>query len=268
MDINETMDNLKNEAVSKSKSEPSIQSINRAVQILRCFEGNAQLTLTEICRAVGLHKSTAYGIITTLKNNGFLEKDEVTGVYRLGIGLYRLASHVNIDLRSISTPLVHELCDITGETVNFVVPDENYVIYIEKCESKHSVRISTNIGTRLPMYCTAVGKAIMAFMRDPEDVSQLLDKTQLKAITRNTLTSKNDILRELEDTRKRGYAIDREELEYGLVCIAAPVINAVGVPVAALSCSAPIQRMDEENISRISEEVTRYALKISSKLPY
>lgn len=260
------MDN--NEKTPKKSSEPSIQSINRAVKILQCFEEHTQLTLTEICSLVGLHKSTTYGIITTLKNNGFIEKDEETGVYRLGIGLYKLASHVNIDLRTICVPLVHELCDITGETVNLVIPDENHIIYIEKCESKHSMRISTTIGSRLPMYCTAVGKAILAFQQDPDRVSQLLDQTQLTAVTRNTLTSKNAILAELEATRRRGYAIDQEELEYGLVCIAAPIINAVGAPIAAISCSGPLQRMDEENISRISEEVTRYALKISSKIPY
>ena len=260
------MDN--NETAQKSRSEPSIQSINRAVKILQCFDDNSQLTLTEICTLVGLHKSTAYGIVTTLKNNGFIEKDEETGVYRLGIGLYKLASHVNIDLRTICIPLVHELCSVTGETVNLVIPDENHIIYIEKCESKHSMRISTTIGTRLPMYCTAVGKAIMAFHRDPDIVSQILDQTQLAAVTRNTLTSKDAILAELEATRKRGYALDREELEYGLVCIAAPILNAVGAPIAAISCSGPLQRMDEENISRISQEVTKYALKISSKIPY
>lgn len=253
---------------SKNKTEPSIQSINRAIQILRCFEKESQLTLTEICSKVGLHKSTAYGIITTLKNNDFLEKSEETGAYRLGMGLYKLASHVNVDLRSICTPLVHELCNITGETVNLVVPDENYIIYIEKCESKHSMRISTSIGTRLPMYCTAVGKAILAFMPDSSAASNILDQTQLTAITRNTLTSKDAIMHELEETRKRGYAIDREELEYGLICIAAPIINVIGVPIAAISCSGPLQRMDSDTINRVAEEVTRYALKISSKIPY
>ena len=175
---------------------------------------------------------------------------------------------MNIDLRSICVPLVHGLCNVTGETVNLVIPDENHIIYIEKCESKHSMRISTTIGTLLPMYCTAVGKAIMAFHQDPAIVSQILDQTRLTAITRNTLTSKDAILAELEATRQRGYAIDREELEYGLICIAAPIINAVGAPIAAISCSGPLQRMDEENISRISKEVTRYALKISSMIPY
>lgn len=268
MDNNERKRTHKPELAKKGKSEPSIQSIDRAIRILQCFEENSQLTLTEICSLVGLHKSTAYGIATTLKNNGFLDKDENTGNYRLGIGLYKLASHVDIDLRSICVPFVHDLCDVTGETVNLVIPDENYVIYIEKCESKHSMRISTTIGTRLPMYCTAVGKAILAFLPDPGKVSHILDQTQLAAITRNTLTSKDAILEELKVTRERGYAIDREELEYGLICIAAPVINAVGVPIAAISCSGPLQRMDEENISRISREVTRCALIISSQIPY
>ncbi len=266
MDTNAVNDAFTEKTDSHNKSEPSIQSINRAVQILRCFEKKTQMTLAEVCAEVGLHKSTVYGIMTTLKNNGFLDKDYGTGVYRLGIELYKLASHVNVDIRSICNPFVHELCALTGETVNFVVPDENYVIYIEKCESKHSMRISTNIGARLPMYCTAVGKAILAFEPDSETASQLLDRSRLTAVTRYTLTSKNDILKELEQIRQQGYAIDREEFEYGVICVGAPVLNAVGTPIGALSCSGPIQRM-EANIDRIAEEVSRYALKISLKLP-
>jgi len=267
MDTSIANDISAKKTASKKKSEPSIQSINRAIQILRCFENKAQMTLTEVCSQVGLHKSTVYGIMMTLKNNGFLEKDEGRGTYRLGIGLYKLASHVNTDIRSICSPFVHGLCEVTGETVNFVVPDENYIIYIDKCESKHSMRISTNIGARLPMYCTAVGNAILAFQPDPDVASHILDQTQLIAFTRHTLTSKNAIWERLGEIRQQGYAIDREEFEYGVVCVAAPVLNAVGVPIAAISCSGPLQRM-EENISRIAQEVSQCALEISRKLPY
>ncbi|MDO5409863.1 MAG: IclR family transcriptional regulator [Lachnospiraceae bacterium] len=253
---------------SKKKGGVPIQSINRAIQILKCFETSNQLTLAEICEKVQLHKSTVYGIVATLKENGFLDKDEVLSSYRLGIELYKLASHVNRDIRSVCQPFVHELCEITGETVNLVVPDDNYVIYIEKCESKYSMRISTNIGTRLPMYCTAVGKAIMAFMPDQTSVSQILDQTQLKAYTKNTLTNKEAILKSLHEIRQCGYAIDNEELEYGLVCVAVPILDVTGSPVAAVSCSGPIQRMTPDNIDEIAKAVIRYALKMSSRILY
>lgn len=251
---------------SSNVNEPNIQSVSRAVQILKCFRTQHQMTLTEIGKAAGLHKSTAYGIVTTLKNEGFLIKDENTGSYRLGMGLYQLASCFEIDLRKVSMPYINELCHLTGETINLVVPDDNEVVYIEKCESNHSIRISTSIGTRLPMYCTAVGKAILAAYDNDEFVSNLLDRAERTQYTANTVSDKEAIMEELKLIRQRGYSIDNEELETGLICIAAPILNTIGVPVAAISCSGPIQRMDEENIARIAGEVTRIAEKISSLL--
>ncbi len=246
-------------------TEPSVQSIERAVAILRCFEKGSKLTLTEICAAVGLHKSTTYGIVTTLKNSGLLDKNEETGKYQLGVGLYRLVANVELDLRDVCVPHIRSLCETTGETVNMVVPDGTHVIYIEKRESAHSVRISTSIGKRLPMYCTAVGKAILSCM-SPEEASLLLDRTSLVPQTRFTLTGKDDILRQLVEVRERGYALDSEELEYGLVCVAVPIVNAHGVPIAALSCSGPIQRMSEERINVISQELLAHAHAVSAVL--
>lgn len=251
---------------NKTTNEPNIQSVSRAAQILKCFETQHQMTLTEIGKAVGLHKSTAYGIVTTLKNEGFLAKDESTGYYRLGMGLYHLASCFEIDLRKISMPYINELCSLTGETVNLVVPDDDQVVYIEKCESNHSIRISTSIGTRLPMYCTAVGKAILAAYNNEEFVSNILDRTERAQYTGNTLVDKAAIMEELTYIRQRGYSIDNEELEEGLICIAAPILNAIGFPIAAVSCSGPILRMSEENMAHIAQEVIRTAGKISSLL--
>lgn len=251
---------------NRNSNEPNIQSVSRAAQILKCFQTQHQMTLTEIGKAVGLHKSTAYGIVTTLKNEGFLAKDENSGYYRLGMELYHLASCFEIDLRKISMPYINELCSLIGETVNLVVPDDNQVVYIEKCESRHSIRISTSIGTRLPMYCTAVGKAILAYYNNEEIVSSILDRTQFVQYTTNTMVDKNAIMEELKVIRQRGYSIDNEELEKGLICIAAPVLNVIGFPVAAVSCSGPIQRMDEKNMTHIAAEVTRVANRISALL--
>ena len=244
-------------------SEPSIQSIDRAIRILHCFEAKPNLTLSEICSKVGLHKSTVYGILNTLKNNDFLEKDPDTGVYSLGLGLYKLAANVNMDLRRISLPYLQALCNDTTETVNLVVPDGLNVIYVEKCESTSSMHVSTNIGTQLPMYCTAVGKAILAFM-EPQMASNILDQTQLIKKTDNTIISKEGLMQSFSEIRKKGYALDMEELEYGLVCVAAPVINSLGQPIAAISCSGPSRRINEATVDSYGDHVTRCALKISS----
>ena len=243
-------------------SEPSIQSINRAIEILHCFEEKPELSLAEVCTAVKLHKSTVYGILTTLKNNDFLRKDPNTGIYSLGLGLYKLASNVNMDLRRISLPYLQELCNTTSETVNLVIPDGVNVIYVEKCESSSSMHISTNIGTQLPMYCTAVGKAILAFM-DTRQASHILDQSRLVPKTEHTIVVKDELLDVLQDIRRRGYSLDMEELDYGLVCIAAPIVNSFGQPVAAVSCSGSIRHINTGTIPVYSEKVMRCALKIS-----
>lgn len=258
--------NQKPDSGKMNKSEPSIQSIDRAVRILHCFEKKSELSLSEICSEVGLHKSTVYGILTTLKNNDLLQKDPDTGIYTLGLGLYRLASNVNMDLRRIALPHLQGLCNDTTETVNLVIPDGTNIIYVEKCESSLSMHVSTNIGTQLPMYCTAVGKAILAYL-DEEQASRILDQSELIAKTENTITSKDRLLRSLPEIRRRGYALDEEELEYGLVCIAAPVVSSVGQPIAAVSCSGPIRRINPETIPSLAERVTRCALHISEMIP-
>lgn len=246
-------------------SEPSVQSIERAIQVLRCFENSNKMGLTEISKAVGLHKSTTYGIVTTLKNNGLLDKNEETGKYQLGVELYRMVANVHVDLREICHPHIRQLSESTGETINLVIPDDIYIIYIEKQESDRSVKISTSIGKRLPMYCTGVGKAILAFL-PPEESSSILDKTKLIPYTKNTLTSKETITRQMEQTREKGFALDMEELEYGLVCVAVPVLNLKRRPVAALSCSGPKQRMGSERLEIISAEMIQHAAGISRML--
>jgi IclR family transcriptional regulator, KDG regulon repressor len=251
--------------LSNSDSEPSVQSIDRAVQVLRCFEKGDKLGLTEISKAIGLHKSTTYGIVTTLKNNGFLDKNEDTGKYQLGIELYRIAANVQVDLRDVCQPHIKQLCGETGETVNLVIPDDTHVIYIEKWESAHSVRISTSIGKRLPMYCTGAGKAILAFLPDSES-SSILDKSMLVQHTKNTLVSKEALVRQLEEVREKGFAVDMEELEDGLICVAVPIMNPQHRPVAALSCAGPKQRMSAENIDTISVELLKHAREIAQLL--
>jgi len=242
-----------------------VQSINRAIQILRCFENGNKLGLTEISTAVGLHKSTTYGLITTLKNNGLLDKNEDTGKYQLGVELFRIAANVQMDLREICSPHIRQISEYTGETVNLVIPDGINVIYIEKQESDHSVKISTSIGKRLPMYCTGVGKAILAYL-PAQEASSILDRTMLVPYTKNTLTSKESLIKQMEQTRESGYAVDMEELEYGLVCVAVPIINHQRRPIAALSCSGPKQRMSGERIESIFSEMSLHAGEISRML--
>ena len=248
--------------MSGSGDKTTVQSVDRAIAILRCFEQGDKLGITEISRRLGLHKSTVFGLVNTLTANRLLEKAPDSDKYRLGIELFRLGSNAQSSVREIAAPHVKRLMEATGETANLVLPDSGYVVYIDKRESPHSMRICTNVGLRLPMYCTAVGKAILAFMGEDERCIIVGDMV-LTARTENTITSREELLAQLVKIRSDGYAIDDEELEYGLICIAMPILSKMGEPIAAISVSGPKLRMTEEKISEVHAELTKHSHEIS-----
>lgn len=243
-----------------------IQSVNRAVEILRCFESKELLGITEIAEKTGLNKSTAFGIVATLAAEGLLEQDDSTGRYRLGLELFRLGSLVNTSTRRLVMPELEKLAQSLEETVNYVRPEGGDVVYLIKKESSHSMRICTKTGQRLPMYCTAVGKAILAFL--PEDRrSNILKGYQFTPYTENTVADEAALRCQLQSIVKSGYAVESEEFESGLVCVAVPVLNDSGYPVAAISCSGPKARMTEEKIRQCKTELTSCARYLTSILP-
>jgi IclR family KDG regulon transcriptional repressor len=240
----------------------NVQSVNRSIQILRCFLTEPQLSLTEICQMVGLHKSTCFSIIATLKNNGFLERDEENGKYRLGTELYRLAASVNQSIRTISVPHIRQICAETGETVELVIPDDTHITYIEMQESSQWLKIASAVGQRIPMYCTAAGKAILAAM-PPEESSIILDRTKLEPLTAHTRVSKEALMEEFEQIRQQGYAVNMGELESGLIAVATVITNRRGSPVGSISCSIPASRCSKERIEQIGHLLKTHTDNIS-----
>lgn len=242
-----------------------IQSVERAIWILKCFEGHQTLSLSEISRMLSLHKSTTFGLISTLEAYRLLEQDKESGKYRLGIELFRLGSKVNIDLRGIVAPYLDKLVSICGETVNFVIPDGDSVVYLEKKESPHSIRIATALGQREPLYRTATGKAILAKL--PQDVVRdILQRTDFERMTSNTLLSADEVQRELLEIRRKGYAVDNEELEYGLVCLGVAIVDSNGKPVGAISVSGPAFRMTPHNRESFAQCLIDCGKQISARL--
>ena len=243
----------------------TIQSVDRAIGILRCFGHGEKLGITEISKQLGLHKSTVFGLVNTLVKHRLLEKEPDGDKYRLGIELFRLGANVQSGVREICLPHVRQLVEATGETVNLVVPDGTDVVYVEKAESPHSMRICTSIGQRMPMYCTAVGKVILAFMDDDKRTAAVLNM-ELIPRTENSISTREELLSHLEKVRRDGYALDEEELEFGLVCVAVALTGKSGEPIAAISVSGPKQRMIPEKITGIYDELAKHANEISSVL--
>lgn len=251
----------------ETKSEKGIQSVNRAIQILKCFENNEELGVTEISKLMSLHKSTAFGLISTLEMNKLLEKNEDTGKYRLGHELFRLGTKVNSNLRKLTVPYLEKLVDKFQETVNLVVMDNLSVVYLEKVEGGHSMRTSTAAGKRFPLNCTGVGKSMLAGI-PKEELEDKLDRMVFTKYTDKTIGDKDELVKNLDFARKNGYSEDLEELEIGLVCVAAPIYNHLGSAFAAISVSGPKFRMNENLRKEISETLVKYTQEISKKLGY
>ena len=214
---------------------------------------------------VGLHKSTAAGIINTLKAEHFLEQNERTGKLRLGLDLFTLAVNARLELNDICEPYLNALLELTGETVNLAVLDKTEIVYIAKKESAHSIRISTDVGTRMPVYCTAIGKSILAAM-DPAEAENLIDSLDMSSFTERTVIDRMSLISALGIIRREGIAYDFEELEYGLICIAAPLYYRKGNPVGAISVSGPSVRMDSRARAGISEHLLRITDQVCREL--
>ncbi|MHC1758351.1 MAG: IclR family transcriptional regulator [Negativicutes bacterium] len=204
-----------------AKTKINLQTISRSIQLLRCFDDEQELGISELAQRLGIAKSTVYGIVSTLENHSFLEQDSRTGRYRLGTEIFRLGTKVKSDLLNLVKPYMEKLVTDFSETVHLVVPDQCSILYIHKIESPHSMRICSRVGERLPLYCTAVGKAILAQMGEEEQAA-VISATSFHPYTPYTIWDKNILLQELAKVKAAGFAVDREELEMGLTCAGSP----------------------------------------------
>lgn len=237
----------------------------RALEILQCFYNTDELRLGEISKKLNLNKSTAYGLIRTMESYGFLSQDSDTGKYRLGMSLFRLANNIDSSLRTLGRTSLGSLVHEFGETANLSVRVGDYNMYLEKLESPYSVRISSAPGAMYPLYLTAMGKCILSYLPD-EEVSGILSRFTYIQYTPNSLMSNEEVRRELELVRQRGFSIDNEERELGLTCVAVPVFNGQNEVIAALSVSGPSQRMPREKINTIQLMLRNEARNIQMRL--
>lgn len=226
------------------KRKNPVQAVERAIQILKCYETYELLGISELSRLLGRPKSTISGLVAALEADLLLEQDPDTGKYRLGRTMFRLGSRYKQDLRGKSMPFLQKICDLTGETVNLVIPDGRNVLYIAKVESNQSIRISTTVGGSQPMYCTAVGKAILAYTA-PHKAQELLGDPEYLSFTSKNIDL-HKLLEQLPQIRQQGYALDLEELNAGLICVGVPILDNEHVPIAAISVSGPAFRMTNE----------------------
>ncbi len=246
-------------------------TVKKAMDIMDCLgETGVPLSASEISRKLNMSRSTVYRLLTTLATGGYVSHDPTNHEkYRLGFKIPELASSLlgSIQLRQQALPFLQELKDIANETVHLVVMDRGKVTYIDKVECSQAVRMHSAIGRRGFAHCTAVGKAMLAFMSEKE-VESIVKKHGLFARTPNTITDKEALLRELERSQQQWYAVDAIENEEGIRCVGASIFDHQGKPVAALSVSGPAFRLSMERVIELTGAVTSTASKISQQLGY
>lgn len=222
----------------------SIQVIDRMMQLIDCLAASgAPASLKSLSDATGLHPSTAHRILGVMMRCGFADRAE-PGTYRLGMRFLELGNVVRsrISVREVALPFMRELAHATGETVNLSVRQGDEIVYVERTtENRSMMRVVQMVGARAPLHITAAGKLFLC-RDDPESVRAYAARTELIAYTHNSIKGIAALTRELASVRQQGFALDQEEAEVGVRCIAAAITDDSGAMIAALSVSAPADR--------------------------
>jgi len=246
-----------------------VLSVDKALLIMKLLaEKGRVMKLTEISEELDINKGTLHGLISTLKFHGFIDQDGKTQKYRLGLYLIELGDTASksLDIIQITSPIIEEVSNKLQETVHIAKLDNFDVVYVDKKESKQSMRIYTSIGSRNPAYCTGVGKAMLAYL--DEDTLNMLLPEKVEKFTPNTVTDKEEFIKRLKLIKEKGYALDNEEFSVGLKCVAAPIFNHEGKAIYGLSVSGPSVRMTEEKVQESIKLIKLAAEKISRKIGY
>jgi len=225
--------------------QPRVQSLERALDLLEALASTDELGVSDLAARTGLVPSTAHRLLGTLVSRGYAAQSPASGRYLLGYKLLELTSGLQDRLerlRNAARPHLEAIMDQTGETTNLVVLEGRNAVYIESVTGTRSVRLFTEIGQAIPAHTSGSGKALLAW-RATADVEALLGEGPLPASTPRTLTTVTALLEDLTEIRRRGYATDDEEHELGVACVATPVLDATGLPLAAISVSGPTPRM-------------------------
>jgi IclR family KDG regulon transcriptional repressor len=257
----------------RRRSEPGsryqIGSLGRALDLLELVGEQPGLTLTELARTSELTKVTVFRILANLERRGYVRRDEATGRYRLGMKVIELGSRLvdELDLRLIARPILEELRNQSGETVNLAVPVDWRITYIDILQSSQGLRMAATVGATDDLHSTALGKAILAF-EPPDAIREFFAGRRLLQKTERTITAEKRLREELAAVRARGYSVDDEENEIGARCAAAAVLGPDGSAVGAVSISGPATRMTLERLDELGPLIRRSSENISERLGF
>lgn len=246
-----------------------VTALARGLQVLDAFSGERQrLSLTEIAASAGLEKSTAFRLVYTLEQLGYLERDPETRMYRPSLRLMRFgfAALNSLELAQIAQPFLKALSVQCGETTNMSVRDGGEIVYVARNKTQGILNVGLEIGSRLPVWCTSMGKAQLIDL-SPAELRALLGEGPFSGTGPNAVKNLQALLLDLEGVRQRGHAVNDEELAAGVRSVAAPVRDAAGTIVAAINISVPGARVSRGELdTRLAAMVRETAQRISEAL--
>jgi IclR family transcriptional regulator, KDG regulon repressor len=247
-----------------------INSLARGVQILRLLAAQASgLGVTEVAEQLHVDPSTAYRLLSTLEAHGFVTQDEASKKYSLGYGILEVTSGLlrRLSVVEVSQPHLYTVATTLGESAHVAVRDRKYAISVGSESASGVLRVETILGTPEPLYCTAVGKALL-LDASREQLVELFGEQKFERHTPHTLTTIDELELDLTRARRLGYAFDDEELHPGVRCIAAPVRDYSGRIIAAFGISSPAIRLTRDHAEVLALEICNHAQAISAQLGY
>lgn len=252
---------------TRSGETSSVRTLERGLLVLSALAELGEATLTQLAKQVGLSASTAYRLLETLRQQGYVEWEEKNGLFSVGLRAYQVGAAFSVrnTLFGAAQPEMQALVGELNETANLAVRRAGEAIYVQQVEAQQMMRMFTQIGALAPLHCSGVGKVLAAWLPETE-LRRLVGAGPYPAFTPHSLTTKDALFHELAKVRAQGYALDDEEREIGVRCLATPIWNAEEEVVAALSVSAPTTRFPKEQIPLVLEHVRTSSQRISARL--
>jgi len=250
-----------------------VQSVHHALELFEVFrtsEKKEEFGVTELSKTLGLHKNNVFRLLATLESRGYIEQNMNTENYRLGIGIFNLGQKFinKLGILKLAKPFMEKIVEQVNESVYIGILREGSVIYLDIVEAPQTVRIVSRVGRDVPAYCTAIGKTQLAYASE-EELNKIYMGARLRRYTDKTITSLPILKKHLREIGEKDYAIDDEEFEERVRCIALPIKDYLGVPVSALSVSGPASRItDEKMTEEILPVLKKYSREISKRLGF
>lgn len=238
----------------------SVQSLDRAITLMKLVAAGSGLSLTEVSQQSGIAASTAYRMLTTLQAHGMVEFNEADQLWFIGIETFRMGAAFlrRRKLAEQGRVIIQELMLESGETANLALADEDHVVFVSQVETHEAIRAFFRPGTRSPLHASGIGKAILAFL-EPRQRDAMLKRLTLEVFTEKTHVTHASLAADLLAIRARGFSVDDEERNLGMRCVASPVFNEFGEPVAGVSISGPTVRLTDARIAAIGPRVNAAA---------